>query len=290
MSACRHIVDTVNSRTVQHVNSWVRSMRLVRSSVRKCCLLLVLFVVNFLVLVLTSHAFVSRASSEAGAEEALAYGADEVVNVDGDVSLSEAENRICWNPHVVGLTNASAWTVTFANEMVMSLETGPQEAGHVAAGAWWTTGFKSKSRIPLCALEPQRILVSFRAVVVAVHCQTGDEWLRIALACAVRRGDGTVVYTEMDFWDSSVAMRHSAGDVRFGGDVVYRGGDVVEYKIDQAVVGEWESYSFDLTRRIDSAWTLRQGDLLESVYVVVEVEGSVSVALKVDDLWIARLS
>jgi hypothetical protein len=30
--------------------------------------------------------------------------------------------------------------------------------------------------------------------------------------------------------------------------------------------------------------------MLESVYVVVEVEGGVTVALKVDDLWITRLS
>jgi hypothetical protein len=94
----------------------------------------------------------------------------------------------------------------------------------------------------------------------------------------------------MDFWDSVAAMRHPSGDLRFGGDVVYRGGDVVEYKVDQSVVGEWRSYSLDLTRRIDSAWGVGPGDLLESVYVVVEVEGSVSVALKVDDLWITRLS
>jgi hypothetical protein len=105
----------------------------------------------------------------------------------------------------------------------------------------------------------------------------------------MKRCDGTVVYTEMDFWDSAAAMRHPSGDVRFGGDVLYRGGDVVEYKVDQAAVGEWRSYSLDLTGRIDSAWTLVPGDLLESVYVVIEAEGGVTAALKVDDLWIMRL-
>jgi len=284
MSACRHIVDMVNSRTVQRVSSWERS------NVRKSYLVLALFLVNLVALVLANQAFLSRASSEGRGEEALVYGASEVINVDGDVSLGEAENRMFWNPHSTGLNDVSTWTVTFANETEIFLKTGSKEAGHVAAGAWWTTGFKSKSRFPLHATGPQRVLVSFRACVGAVKCETGGEWLRIALACAVKRSDGGVVYTEMDFWDSVAAMRHPSGDLRFGGDVVYRGGDVVEYKVDQSVVGEWRSYSLDLTRRIDSAWGVGPGDLLESVYVVVEVEGSVSVALKVDDLWITRLS
>jgi len=276
-------------RCGQLQNSSTRE-QLGRSSVRKSYLVFVLFLVNFLALVLANQAFLSRASLDPGDGEGFAYGAGEVINMDGDVSLSEAENRMFWNPHSIGLSDVSTWTVTFVNETEMFLETGSQEAGHVAAGAWWTTGFKSKVRFPLRVAEAQRVLVSFRACVGVVDCETGGEWLRIALACAVKRGDGGIVYTEMDFWDSEAAMRHSSGNVRLGGDVVYEGGDVVEYKVDQAVVGEWRNYSLDLTRRIDSAWGLRPGDLLESVYVVVEAEGSVTVALKVDDLWIARLS
>lgn len=257
---------------------------------RKSYLVLVLFLVNLVALVLANRALLGRAGSEAGGEGAFVYGGGEVINVDGDVSLGEAENRVFWNPHSTRLTGASVWGVTFLNEAGMFLRTVAGEAGHVAAGAWWTAGFKSKSRFPLFVAERERVLVSFRACVGVVDCETGGEWLRVALACAVKRGDGGVVYTEMDFWDSAAAMRHPSGDVQFGGDVVYKGGDVVEYKVDQAVVGEWKNYSLDLTRRIDSAWGLRPGDLLESVYVVVEVEGGVTVALKVDDLWITRLS
>jgi len=65
---------------------------------------------------------------------------------------------------------------------------------------------------------------------------------------------------------------------------------VVEYKIGQATIGGWTSYSLDLTRYIDLAWSLKSEDVLESVYVVVETMGAVvDVILKVDDLWITRL-
>ena len=126
--------------------------------------------------------------------------------------------------------------------------------------------------------------------IVRVDCQKGHEWVRIALACAVQRDDGTVVYTETDVWDSPAALLSPNGNIPLGGNTVYRGGDVVEYKIDQAAISEWKNYSVDLTRHIDSAWSLRSGDVLESVYVVVEVIGSCSVTVKVDDLWLGRLN
>jgi hypothetical protein len=94
----------------------------------------------------------------------------------------------------------------------------------------------------------------------------------------------------MDFWDSPNTLKHPSGNLKFGGNTVYRGGDVVEYKIDQAIIGEWISYSLDLTQYINMAWSLRSGDVLESVYVVIETMGAaVEVKVKVDDLWITRL-
>ncbi|MEM3627642.1 MAG: hypothetical protein QXZ25_06415, partial [Candidatus Bathyarchaeia archaeon] len=39
-----------------------------------------------------------------------------IININGDVSLAEDQNRIHWNPHTTGLTNASLWNVTFKNE------------------------------------------------------------------------------------------------------------------------------------------------------------------------------
>ena len=210
----------------------------------------------------------------------------EIVNVDGDVSLSETQNRLCWNPHSTGLTNASSWTVTFENETEIFLETGSNEAGHVATGAWWTTSFKSNEKLPLYTSKPVQVLATFRANVLNADCESGVEWLRVALACAVQRLDGSVVYTEMDFWDSPTVLVCQSGNVRSGGNIVYKGGDVVEYKMDQAPLGEWKNYSVDLSGHINSAWSLKPGDALESVYVVVEVIGATAVTVKVDDLWI----
>jgi hypothetical protein len=248
-----------------------------------------LFLTIFPALLLTNCAVSSQAVPQTTSEQALTYGKHEIINIDGDVSLNEAQNRIYWNPHSTGLTDASTWSVTFENETKIFLETVQSEAGHVAAGAWWTTSFKTNTRIPLYTGKPQRLFASFRVNIAGVCCQSGDEWLRIALAFAVKRSNGAVVYTEMDFWDSPNTLMHPSGNIKFGGNIVYQGGDVVEYKIDQAVIGEWKGYSLDLTRQFDSAWSLKDGDLLESVYIVVETIGSVTVTLKVDDLWIVRV-
>jgi len=212
------------------------------------------------------------------------------INIDGDVSLSEAQDRIHWNPHAIGYTTTTGWNVTFKEEAELFLKTTTDEAGHVAIGSWWTTSFDSGKKLPLYASKPMRLRVSFRVNVAAIYYKASDEWLRIALACAVQCNDGSVVYTEMDFWDSPNTLRHPSGNIRFGGDLVYRGGDVVEYKIDQLIIGEWTNYSLDLTQFIDRAWSIEPGDMLESVYVVVETMGvSVEVSMKVDDLWITQV-
>ena len=72
-----------------------------------------------------------------------------------------------------------------------------------------------------------------------------------------------------------------------GGDLIYSGGDVVEYKIAQAKIDTWANYSLDLGSFFDRAWSVKTGDMLESVYFVVEVVGEVDVLLKADNLWIA---
>jgi hypothetical protein len=213
----------------------------------------------------------------------------EAFNINGDVTLSPEQNRATWNPHSTGLTNLSQWKVTFENETEISLKTSANEAGHVATGAWWTTSFKTKEKLSIYASKPVQIMSSFRIKIVEIDCEKGNEWLRIALACAVQRIDGSIVYTELDVWDSPTALSNPNGDVAVGGNVVYRGGDVVEYKIDQATIGAWKGYSVNIANYINSAWTIKAGDALESVYIVVEVSGGVSVAVKADDLWLMNL-
>lgn len=213
-----------------------------------------------------------------------------IINIDGDVSLSPERNIVYWNPHSTGLTNASKWQTTFDDEVEIFLRTSANEMGHVAMGAWWTISFKTREKLPIYTSKPVQIAANFRMNIVRVDCQKGTEWVRIALACAVQRDDGTVVYTETDVWDSPAASRSPNGNIPLGGDTIYRGGDVVEYKIDQAAIGGWKNYSVDLTGHIDSAWSLKSGDVLESAYIVVEIIGEVSVTVKIDDFWLTKLN
>jgi len=254
---------------------------------KKHSMTVALFATLFAALLLTTNTISSQTVGETVKEPPLSSNIAGTINIDGDVSLTEAQNRIYWNPHSTGFTTATAWNVTFNNKTKISLKTTATEAGHVATGAWWTTSFKSGKKIPLHTSKPKKLMVNLRVNVATIHYELGDEWLRIALASAVQRSDGSVVYTEMDFWDSPNTLRHPSGNIKFGGNVVYRGGDVVEYKIDQAIISEWTNYSLDLTRFIDRAWSLKPGDMLESVYVVVETMGvPVEVTVEVDDLWI----
>jgi hypothetical protein len=214
----------------------------------------------------------------------------EVLNTDGDLSLNPEQNANVWNPHTVGLTNASSWTITFINETEMRLKTSANEAGHIATGAWWTTSFTTRQKLPLYTSEPVQVAASFRAVLANADLTIGNEWLRIALACAVQRSDNSVVYTEMDLWDSPTALASPSGNIQQGGNIIYKGGDVVEYKIDQLSQNQWKSYQLNLTSRITNAWQLKSSDLLESVYFVVEAGGAVNVTFRADDLQIALLT
>lgn len=248
----------------------------------------------FLTLSITLLATESSASLQLSTfqsrQQSLTSETPTIINIDGDVSLTPEQNRIYWNPHSTGLTNASDWKATFDNETEIYLKTTDDEAGHVATGAWWTTSFKTKEKLPLYTSTPLRVVANFTLNIVEIDLSRGSEWLRIALACAVQRRDGQVVYTESDIWDSPTALSSPNGNVITGGNTVYKGGDVVEYKIDQATVGKWTNYSVDLTKSIDSAWSLKSGDVLESAYIVVEAIGGVSVTVAVDNLWLTKLT
>lgn len=252
------------------------------------------FLVMLVVLYLpTAHVFLalihSCADSKQSAVQASGESGWEVLNLDGDVSLSAHEDEKYWNPHMVGFTRAMVWSVSFSDEVLIILETIGGEAGHVATGMWWTAGFKSGAKIPLCASMPSQIHVDLNVRVDTAEYEGSDEWLRIALACAVQRADGSVVYTEMDIWDSSNTQRHPSGSARLGGDIIYQGRDVLEFKIDQIPLGTWKHYHVDLTSFVDRAWKIRAGDRLESVYIVVEsINNPVKVVMRVNSFWIKR--
>jgi hypothetical protein len=171
----------------------------------------------------------------------------------------------------------------------MYLKTTATEAGHIATGAWWTNSFKQKQKLPMYTSKPVDIVATLRIDILNANLSLGNEWLRVALACAIQRGDSSVVYTEMDLWDSPPALAHPSGNLRLGGNIVYQGGDVIEYKVSQLVIGQWTAFTLNLTQNINKAWQLKPGDVLESVYFVVEAAGAVNVTVKADDLLIARL-
>jgi hypothetical protein len=210
----------------------------------------------------------------------------ETVNLDGDVSFSQEEDAKFWSFHPFRLHEGANYSFDFSDDVRVCLRTSWGDAGHVAAGMWWTKGFREKEKIPI---HNSTIRVDFDIYLEKFLYEGTGEWLRVALACAVQRVDGSVIYTEMDLADSPNTLMHPLGTIGLGGDVVYAGGDVVEYRLDETPVKSWKHYSIDLTSYIDRAWDTQEGDLLESVYVVVEVENNpVDVELRIDNFWITR--
>jgi hypothetical protein len=54
-------------------------------------------------------------------------------------------------------------------------------------------------------------------------------------------------------------------------------------------LGTWKTYTLDITANIDQAWTIKPGDLLESVYIVIETANTpTQVALLIRNLWITQ--
>jgi hypothetical protein len=172
----------------------------------------------------------------------------------------------------------------------MHLQTTTNESGHIATGAWWTTSFITKQKLSLYTASPAQIAVTFNVSLKNINLQTGNEWLRIALACATQRNDNSVVYTEMDLYDSPKALTNPTGNTQQGGNTIYKSTNTIEYQIDHLPQNQWRSYQLDLTSCINNSWQLKPGDLLESVYFVVEADGAVNATFTADDLQISLLT
>ncbi len=88
-------------------------------------------------------------------------------------------------------------------------------------------------------------MVSFD-IRVRVANYTGSVWLRIALASTFQDPkslDGyDVKYTELDFYDGRQVLSHPHGNIRNGGNIIFKGGDVVEFRCDSIPLSEWKHY------------------------------------------------
>jgi hypothetical protein len=211
----------------------------------------------------------------------------ELVNTNGDLTLSEPENRLTWNPHTCGFLQTTRAEATFTdNTCTIRINKTTPEPGHIATGAWWTTNFKTHQKL---SLTNSRVQTTFQACLTQATYQPPNEWLRIALATATQRADGTVVFTELDFYDTPNTQNDPTSNINQGGNVIYEGADVVEYKIDQIPLNQWKNYTLDVTSYIDQAWKVSQGDCLESVYVVIETANTpTQVTLLIRNFWITQ--
>jgi hypothetical protein len=216
-----------------------------------------------------------------------ASGTTVTINTNGDLALTEEQNRQTWNPHTCGFTQTTRAEATFTDQTcTIRLNKTTPEPGHIATGAWWTTNFKTHQKLPLANTHVQ---ATFQACLTQATYQPPNEWLRIALATATQRADGTVVYTELDIYDTPNTQKHPTGNTQTGGNTVYTGADVVEYKTDQIPLNQWKNYTLDITSHISQAWTIRQGDKLESVYIVVETADTpTQVTLQIRNFWITQ--
>jgi len=211
----------------------------------------------------------------------------ETINTNGDLKLSAQENRLTWNPHTCGFLPTTQAEATFENNTcTIHINKTTLEPGHIATGAWWNTNFKTHERLPLTGTHVQ---ATFQASLTQATYQPPNEWLRIALATATQRDDGTVVYTELDIYDTPNTQNHAIGNTQTGGNIIYQAGDVAEYKTDQIPLNQWKNYTLDITANIDKAWTIQQGDKLESVYIVIETASTpTQVTLQIRNLWITQ--
>ncbi|MEM1552568.1 MAG: hypothetical protein QXS01_02870 [Candidatus Bathyarchaeia archaeon] len=131
---------------------------------------------------------------------------------------------------------------------------------------------------------------------------TGRAWLRIAIASAFQDpesiGGHGAKYTELDLYDNQQALSHPQGNIKNGGNKIFQGRDVVEFKYDSIPLGEWKHYEFNLTKCHEKAWSsIAKIGLLESVYIVIEVDcresagyaGTAYAIVDVNNLWIYKL-
>mgnify|MGYP000580738141 FL=1 len=89
---------------------------------------------------------------------------------------------------------------------------------------------------------------------------------------------GKTLYTELDIWDSPY--------IKVNDKVVYKGGNVIELKYDQIIIGEWKRYTINFTECILKAWgsNVLYYSTLESIYLVVEFDrgslGNISIDVR----------
>jgi hypothetical protein len=193
------------------------------------------------------------------------------------------------NPSAGGWSKANTtpftWWINFTDKADMYLG-GNNILENIATGFWWGS-FPNGNKYPIDDIQTLEAVVDIN-VIRADY--SDNDWLRYAIDTAVVRNNGplcsnySVIYTELDFWDSPAALHHPNGNINQGGDTIFAGGNVVEYKIDNwenRPLNQWKHYHIDFLPYINSTLKtlcngvgIQSGDKLESVYVVIETNSS----------------
>src|SRR4030066_146179 len=79
------------------------------------------------------------------------------------------------------------------------------EPGHIATGTWRTTSFQTRQKTPIYNTHIQ---ATFQALLTQAAYTPDNEWLRIALATAVQRADGSITYKKLAFYDTPTPHTH----------------------------------------------------------------------------------
>jgi hypothetical protein len=211
------------------------------------------------------------------------------LNSDSDFSEDSLTDDAYYNPHLYG--DIDTWSIDFTDYMTLMVDSVSVDSGHIAAGTWyynWTAISETQpDRIPL-----NNTFILDTDVRICALNYTDGAWLRVAFAAAFCDRYNTsgygVKYTELDIYDNPLgALNSSSGDAVGGGNVIYQGQDVVEFRVANVSVSDtWSHFTWNLTQYINAAW----GDMvannefkLESVYCVIEVIGETSVTVDVDN-------
>jgi len=221
----------------------------------------------------------------------------EVLNLDGDLTEVANPHSYYWTfTSAQSLEPGVVWnsTIDTQNRWIrerLEVPSGATLGNNVAIGHWWTSGLKSSPNYT--TLSPSRPLyLDFDVIIDEVNYAAGTTgtWLRLAavIACTIP-AENMTKYVECDIWDSDRALAHESGDIADGGDVIYGGGDVWEYRIDSLPTSIWRHYRINIQDYWNRAWGLNGTILLESVYFVVEWEyGSCTVDLRFRNFMLHR--
>ena len=210
------------------------------------------------------------------------------LNSDGNFSADSATDAAYHNPHVFG--DVQTWSISFNDYMTLQLQSNSTNIGHIASGTWyynWSLPSTTvHDRMPL----NYTYILDTDVRITNVNFSSGA-WLRIAFAAAFcdryNQSGHDVKYTELDIYDSPTALNSSSGDAAGGGNVIYQGQDVVEYRVANVNISDtWSHFTWNLTQYITSAWGSMVSNnefKLESVYAVIEVIGATNATVDVDN-------